>query len=198
MVKSEQKPEKELIAIEMTAPKIRVRDIAYVAVFTAMISVCAWIAIPTPTQIDFTLQVLGVFLAVGLLGGKRGTLAVTAYLLLGAVGAPVFAGFSGGLGALLAPSGGYLVGFLFSALLMWGMEKMLGGNLWVLGASMVLGLLVCYAFGTAWFMVVYPSGGEAVGLWTALGWCVFPYVPFDLIKIGLALGLTSQLRRHVK
>ena len=63
---------------------------------------------------------------------------------------------------------------------------------------MVLGLLVCYAFGTAWFMVVYPSGGEAVGLWTALGWCVFPYVPFDLIKIGLALGLTSQLRRHVK
>ena len=55
MVKSEQKPEKELIAIEMTAPKIRVRDIAYVAVFTAMISVCAWIAIPTPTHIDFTL-----------------------------------------------------------------------------------------------------------------------------------------------
>ena len=198
MVKSEQKPEKELIAIEMTAPKIRVRDIAYVAVFTAMISVCAWIAIPTPTQIDFTLQVLGVFLAVGLLGGKRGTLAVTAYLLLGAVGAPVFAGFSGGLGALLTPSGGYLVGFLFSALLMWGMEKMLGGNLWVLGASMVLGLLVCYAFGTAWFMVVYPMGGEAVGLWTALTWCVFPYVGFDALKIALALVLTAQLRRHVR
>ena len=119
-------------------------------------------------------------------------------VLLGAVGAPVFANFSGGLGVLMGQTGGYILGFIGSALVMWAMERLLGDRVWVLGAGMVLGMLVCYAFGTAWFMVVYPMNGESVGLWTALTWCVFPYVVFDLIKIGLALGLTSQLRRHVR
>ena len=185
-----------MILIEMTVPKISIRDIAYIAVFTALMAVCSWISIPT--AIPFTLQTMGVFLAVGLLGGKRGTLAVTAYVLLGAVGAPVFANFSGGLGVLMGQTGGYILGFIGSALVMWAMERLLGDRVWVLGAGMVLGMLVCYAFGTAWFMLVYPMNGESVGLWTALTWCVFPYVVFDLIKIGLALGLTSQLRRHVR
>lgn len=184
--------------MEMTLPRVHTRDMAYIAVFTALLTVCSWITVPTPTRIDFTLQVLGVFLTLGILGGKRGTLAIIAYLLLGAVGVPVFAGFFGGIGALLTPSGGYLIGFLFSGLLMWGLEKVLGTGTWALGAAMVLGLTVCYAFGTAWFMVVYPMGGEAVGLGTALMWCVIPYVPFDLIKIALALALTAQLRRHVR
>lgn len=182
--------------MEMTAAKMRTRDIAYIAVFTALTAVCSWISIPT--AIPFTLQTMAVFLAVGLLGGKRGTIAVTAYVLLGAVGAPVFANFSGGVGILLGQTGGYILGFIGSALVMWAMERLLGDRVWVLGAGMVLGMLVCYAFGTAWFMVVYPMGGESVGLWTALTWCVFPYVPFDMVKIALALALTSQLRRHVK
>lgn len=184
--------------MEMTAPKIRTKDIAYIGVFVALMAICSWITIPSPTGIDFTLQTLAIFLAVGVLGGKRGFIAVAAYLLLGLVGAPVFSGFSGGVGALLTPSGGYLVGFLFTALLMWVMEKLLGQKVLILGLSMVLGLLVCYAFGTAWFVIAYPMGGEAVGLWTALGWCVFPYLPFDAAKIALALALSSQLRRHVK
>lgn len=182
--------------MEMTAAKIRTRDIAYIAIFTALMAVCSWISIPT--AIPFTLQTMGVFLAVGLLGGKRGTIAVLAYVLLGAVGAPVFANFSGGAGILMGQTGGYILGFIASALVMWALERFLGGRLWGLGLSMVLGLLVCYAFGTAWFMVVYPMGGESVTLWTALTWCVFPYVVFDLLKIALALTLTSQLRRHVK
>ena len=184
--------------MEMTMPKFRARDMAYIAVFTALLAVCSWITIPTPTRIDFTLQTLGVFLALGVLGGKRGTIAILAYLLLGLVGVPVFAGFSGGPGALLTPSGGYLIGFLFTGLLMWGLEKALGSSAWALGVRMVLGLTVCYAFGTAWFMIVYPMGGEAVGLWTALMWCVIPYLPFDGIKIVLALGLSARLRGYVK
>ena len=99
--------------MEMTMSRFRAKDIAYIAVFTALIAVGAWIAIPTPVRIDFTLQTLGVFLAIGILGGRRGTLAITAYLLLGAVGAPVFSGFAGGLSALVSPSGGYLIGFFF-------------------------------------------------------------------------------------
>lgn len=184
--------------MDMTATGFRTKDIAYIAIFTALIAVGAWIAIPTPARIDFTLQTLGVFLALGVLGGRRGTLAVTAYLLLGAVGAPVFSGFSGGLGALAAPSGGYLIGFFFTALFLWAAERVTADSLWKLGVCMVLGAGIYYAFGTAWFMVVYPMGGESVSLWTALTWCVFPYLPFDAIKIALALGLTPRLRRHVR
>ena len=184
--------------MEMTMSRFRAKDIAYIAVFTALIAVGAWIAIPTPVRIDFTLQTLGVFLAIGILGGRRGTLAVTAYLLLGAVGAPVFSGFAGGLSALVSPSGGYLIGFFFTALFMWSVEKITGDKTWKLGLAMVMGAVIYYAFGTVWFMVVYPMGGESVGLWTALSWCVIPYIPFDLAKIALALGLTSRLRRHVK
>lgn len=184
--------------MEVTARKINTRDIAYIAIFTALLAVCSWIAIPTPTRIDFTMQILGVFLTLGVLGGKRGTLSITAYLLLGAVGVPVFAGFSGGVGALLSPSGGYLIGYFFAGLLMWAMEKVLGTRTWALGAAMVLGLAVCYAFGTVWFMVVYPMGGESVTLLTALAWCVIPYLPFDFIKLAAALTLSVQLRRHVK
>lgn len=184
--------------MELTARKISTRDTAYIAVFTALLAACSWIAIPTPTRIDFTLQILGVFLTLGILGGKRGTLAITAYLLLGAAGVPVFAGFSGGVSALLSPSGGYLIGYFFAGLLMWALEKAIGARTWATAVGMLLGLATCYAFGTVWFMIVYPMGGEAVSLVTALMWCVIPYLPFDLIKLAAALTLSAQLRRYVK
>ena len=97
-------------------PKMRTVDMAYIAMFAVVMAVCAWISIPA--AVPFTLQTLGVFLAVGMLGGKRGTLAVLIYLLLGAVGMPVFAGFNGGLGYMLGATGGYIVGFVLSALVM--------------------------------------------------------------------------------
>ena len=171
------------------------RDLVYVAVFTALLAVCAWISIPT--TVPFTLQTLGVFLSVGLLGGRRGSLAVLVYLLLGAVGAPVFAGFNGGVGALVGTTGGYILGFLLCALTMWAVEAALGKSLWALGLGMVLGLIVCYAFGTAWFMVLYTRASGPVSLGTVLGWCVIPFIGPDLIKIAVALALSGRLRRHV-
>lgn len=176
--------------------KQRTRNLAYIALFAVLMAVCSWISIPT--MIPFTLQTFAVFLAVGVLGGKRGTLAVLVYILLGAVGVPVFAGFQGGLGILLGNTGGYIVGFLFTALVMWLMEALLGKKLWVLAVSMVLGLIVCYAFGTAWFMVVYARNAGAVGLGTALGWCVIPYIIPDLAKVALALLLSRKLRAILK
>ena len=158
---------------------------AYIAVMAALIAVCSWISIPT--TVPFTLQTFGVFLAVGLLGGKRGSIAVLIYILLGAVGLPVFAGFSGGVGILLGTTGGYIIGFLGSALLYWAITARLGTKPVVMAVTMVLGLIVCYAFGTAWFMVVYAKNAGAVGLMTALGWCVFPFIIPDLCKIALAM-----------
>ena len=99
----------------------RAAGLAYTGIFVVVMAVCSWISIPL--TIPVTLQTFGVFAAVGLLGGKRGTLAVFVYILMGAAGLPVFSGFAGGPGALLGTTGGYIAGFVFSALLMWGMER---------------------------------------------------------------------------
>ena len=173
----------------MSSPKFRPRDLTYIAVFAALLAVCSWISIPA--AVPFTLQTLGIFLAVGLLGGRRGTLVVLVYILMAAVGLPVLSGFRGGVGALLGNTGGYVLGFLLSAVVMWALE------LWVQGLGMVLGLLVCYAFGTAWFMALYIRANGAVSLWTVLGWCVIPFILPDLLKIAGALALTARLRRHI-
>lgn len=175
---------------------LNTRDAASIAICAAVIAVCSWISIPA--AVPFTMQTFGVFLAVGLLGGRNGTIAVSVYLLLGAIGLPVFSGFRGGLGHMLGVTGGYIIGFLFSALVMWLMERLLGRSMKVLIASMAVGLLVCYAFGTVWFMLVYTRDTGSIGVMTALGWCVFPYIIPDALKIALAAGLTRRLRPLIK
>ena len=172
----------------------KTRDIVYMSVFTAMISICSWISIPA--SIPFTLQTMGVFTTVGLLGGKRGTLTVLTYILLGAIGIPVFAGLTGGISVLLGTTGGYIIGFLLSALLMWGIETIMGRNQIVLAFSMIAGLIVCYVFGTAWFMLIYTQHSGVIGLSTVLGLCVIPFIIPDLIKIGVALFLTNRLKKR--
>lgn len=179
-----------------TTKNSKTLDMVYIAMFAVLIAICSWISIPT--MVPFTLQTFGIFVTVGILGGKRGSLSVLIYLLLGAIGVPVFAGFSGGVQTLVGTTGGYIIGFLLSALLMWGMEKLLGRKTWVLALSMVLGLVVCYAFGTVWFMEVYAKNAGEIGLMTALGWCVFPFIIPDMIKIALALLLTKTITRVVK
>lgn len=178
-----------------TKKSMKATDMAYIALLAVLIVVCSWLSIPA--AVPFTMQTFAVFLAVGLLGGKRGTMAVLIYLLLGAVGIPVFAGFQGGLGYMLGATGGYIIGFLFSALVMWALEPVLGQTTWGLLFSMILGLLICYLFGTLWFMAVYAKTSGAIGLMTALGWCVFPYIIPDLLKILLAIALVKRLKKHV-
>ena len=92
-------------------------DIAFIALSAALMAVCSWISIPA--AVPFTLQTFAVFLTTGLLGGRRSTIAVMLYIFLGAVGLPVFSGFSGGIGHLIGPTGGYIFGFSFTALIMY-------------------------------------------------------------------------------
>lgn len=179
----------------VAATKSKTYDMAYIAIFAVLMAVCSWISIPT--TVPFTLQTFGVFMAVGILGGKRGTLSVLVYILLGAIGVPVFAGMSGGIGIILNSTGGYIVGFLLSALIMWGMEKLWGKKPVVQIISMVIGLAACYALGTIWFMMVYTRNTGAVGLGTVLGWCVIPFIIPDLVKIALAFVLSRRLRKYV-
>ncbi len=174
----------------------KTKDITYIAVFAVMIAICSWISIPA--AVPFTLQTFAVFFAVGVLGGKRGTLAVLVYILLGAAGIPVFAGFSGGIGVLAGQTGGYIAGFLFSAFVMWGIEKIMGRKLPVQILSMTLGLLACYAVGTAWFMLVYARTAGTVGVGAVLGWCVIPFILPDAAKIVLACVLSRKLAPVLK
>ena len=171
----------------------------FIGLFAALIAVCSQIQIPG--AVPFTLQTFAIFLAAGLLGGKRGTVSVLIYILIGAIGLPVFAGFKGGSGALLGTTGGYIIGFIFSMLAMWLFERLFikgkSKKIILLGISMVIGLIICYTFGTAWFIIVYTNTKEPIGIATALSWCVFPFIIPDVVKIALALTLTSRLKRFI-
>jgi biotin transport system substrate-specific component len=175
---------------------MKTKDMALIGLFAALLAICSWISIPT--TIPFTLQTMGVFLAVGLLGGKRGTISILLYLLIGAIGVPVFSGFKGGIGALAGPTGGYLIGFVGTALIMWLFTARFGSSTKVLFLSMILGLMVCYCFGTLWFMWIYNRTQGAISLMGTLSACVFPFIIPDLIKMAVAILLINRLRPIIK
>ena len=171
------------------------RDLCYIALFSVLMAVCAWISIPGP--VPFTLQTFAMFAALTTLGGKRGTLSVVVYLLLGAVGLPVFSGMQGGLGVLLGTTGGYILGFLAAALLYWLLTSHLGSKLPVVIGACVVGLIACYAFGTAWFLTVYTRTVGAMTLSAALMACVVPFILPDALKIALAILLSRKVSRFL-
>lgn len=165
------------------------------AISIALITICAWISLPF--AVPFTLQTFAVYFVLGLLGGKKGTAAIAVYILLGAVGVPVFHSFTGGLGIIFGNTGGYMLGFVLSGLILWGAEKIFGNSTKVFIAASLAGLLVCYAFGTLWFMALYMKTTGPVGLTAVLGWCVFPFVIPDLIKIALAVVLSKRVSKAI-
>jgi biotin transport system substrate-specific component len=171
-------------------------EIAYVGIFTAIIAIFSWISIPT--AVPFTLQTFAVFLALGILGGKLGFFSVLVYIILGAVGIPVFAGFSGGMSHLLGTTGGYIVGFLLLAGAYWLITALAGEKFYIKIIGMVVGLLLCYTFGTAWFMYVYIAKNGPVTLMRVLGWCVFPFIIPDAVKLALAIIISSKLSKFIK
>lgn len=174
---------------------LSVRDLARAAVSIALIAICSWISIPT--VIPFTLQTFAVCLTAALLGPRTGTAAVAAYILLGALGVPVFSGFRGGPGVLLGPTGGYILGFVLTALVV-GLAARRWQDSWLpLLLAMAAGILLCYAFGTVWFMLVYSAPSGPVSLGTALSLCVLPYLIPDAVKAGLAVFLARRLRGRI-
>ena len=173
----------------------KITNMVYIGLSAAIIAVCSWISIPLTVPI--TLQTMGVVLISGLFSAKRGTLSTLLYILIGAIGVPVFSGFKSGFGVLLGSTGGYIIGFIFTALIV-GIVSDKTNKLWALILSMVVGILVCYAFGTAWFAVVYAKTNEPASLTTILGWCVIPFLIPDAIKIALAAVLTNRLKKFVK
>ena len=159
------------------------------ALMTAVLCVLGPLSVPVG-PVPVAMANFGVSLAAWLLGPRLGALSVAAYLLLGAVGVPVFAGYGAGAAVLFGPTGGYLIGYLAQALLGgWAVERSGGRVLWS-GLGLAGGVAVSYAFGTAWFILQMGCT-----LPYALTVCVLPFIPFDAAKVALASVLGSILRR---
>ena len=167
-------------------------QMAEIALMSAMLCVVAPFAIPVPVSpVPFSLASFAVYLAAVLLGARKGTASVLVYLFLGMVGLPVFSGFSGGMGVLLGPTGGYLIGYVLCTLIT---GKLVEGQVSSLFA-MALGTLACYLLGTAWFLVVM-DGTYTWG--QALLVCVVPYLIFDSIKIFAAAAIAVPIRKILR
>ena len=158
----------------------------FCGLFSALLAICAWICVPV-FHVTYTLQTFAVFLALLTLGGKWGTLAIGIYLLLGAVGVPVFSGFRGGIGALLGVTGGFLWGFLLTGILYWIFERLCKP------AGILAGLLGCYLCGCAWYCVYTGD----VGIPAAILQCVVPYVIPDILKICLAHYVSKRIKQSI-
>ena len=154
------------------------------SLFAALTAVCAWIAVPIP-PVAFTLQTFAVLLALGILGGKWGSVSILLYLLLGTVGLPVFSGFRGGAGVLLDATGGFLWGFLLGGLVYRLLERT-GKLPAMIGAQLTVWLCGC------WWFSVYAGGA---GLWTAVLTCVVPYVIPDALKLWLAYTMNQRVKK---
>lgn len=167
---------------------MRVKRICLCSLFSALLCVCSWLCVPVGNMM-FTLQTFAALLALGLLGGKWGSVSIGVYLALGAVGLPVFSGFRGGLGMLFGATGGFLWGFLVAGFVYWGVWR-IAKTTWI---SMLAALGACYTVGAVWYQVFYLQGSFGA----ALAVCVVPYLLPDALKLGLAWFLTKRLKRFV-
>ena len=172
----------------MTAKKIETRDLVMTALCTAIIAVCAQITVPLPGGVPMTLHTFAVALCGFLLAPKFAALSMTVYLMLGAVGVPVFSSFRGGLPVLFDKTGGFLIGFLFMAVLASLSKKRLPA----LGLAM-LGLAVCHLCGILQYMLLMHLGFVETALLISL-----KFIPKDAVSVVLALVLADRLRPMLK
>lgn len=165
-----------------------------IALVTAVICVLSPFTIPLPfSPVPISLTIFAIYLGLYALNWKWGTVSILLYILIGLVGVPVFSGFSGGPGKLLGPTGGYIIGYIFVGIIAgWFIDK--SDKIYMHAIGMVIGVAVCYAFGTAWFINVMDGYTVA----SALAACVIPFVPADIVKMILAVLVGPAIRKGVK
>ena len=172
--------------------KNKVYPLAMVAVMAAVMAVVSPFALPIG-PVPISLATFVVYLTAYVLGWKRATVATLVYILLGAVGMPVFSGFAGGLGKLLGPTGGYIVGYLPLALIS-GLfvDKFPKSRIMQL-VGMILATAVLYALGTAWFCV---EAGKTLSV--AMSACVIPFLPGDFAKMLVSMAVGPLIRSRLE
>lgn len=167
------------------------KSMVLMALFAAVTCILGPLALPIgPVPISLTNFVI--YFSLYILGWKRGTITCLIYLVLGAIGLPVFSGFAGGLGKIAGPTGGYIIGFIFLAIIA-GLFIEKTNNIIVKIVGMILATAVDYAFGTAWFC--FSTG---TGVVAALSLCVFPFIIGDLVKIVVSAIVAPTVAKQIK
>ena len=172
--------------------KLSIYKMATCAIMAALMCILGPLSIPIG-PVPVTLTNFVIYLAIMLLGMKLSTISFIVYLLLGTIGLPVFSGFSGGVAKLLGPTGGYLIGFILVALVGGLFFEKSKGQPIITGIGMFLGLVIAYILGTAWFVFQMQ-----VDVAYALTVCVWPFVPFDIIKIVIAVIIGKVIRKALR
>ena len=170
---------------------IPTKRLTMIAMTACLITVCSWLTIPAP--VPFSMQTFAIFCALQILGGRDGLASVCLYLLLGCIGLPVFSGFSGGIGHLLGPSGGYIIGFVLTALCYIVFEPQAQKSKRAKVLVLSLGLLLCYIAGSLWFCAVCHVGGTEYSLWNIVSMCVLPFIIPDMLNLFLSLQVCERV-----
>ena len=176
--------------------KRNLKNYVLISLFTAITIIASFISIPAP--IPFTLQTLGIFCTLTVLGGKRGLACVILYIFLGIIGLPVFNGFSGGIGHLLGPTGGYIIGFIPLALFYLIADNKPAPSDKRKAIGLAGGLLLCYLTGSLWYTAVYMKSLTFSGFLSSLSVCALPFIIPDALKILCAVAISKKLTRAVK
>lgn len=177
-----------------TSNRLSTRQLVLIALMTAITCIFAPLSIPIPVSpVPISLTNLVLLISVYILGWEYATFSFLIYLLLGAVGLPVFSGFAGGLGKLAGPTGGYLIGFIFMTIIAGLFVDHFPNNRILIIIGMVLATAVTYAFGTAW--LAFQMNQTFIA---ALSIGVIPYLPGDTVKIIIAVIVGPLLKARLK
>jgi biotin transport system substrate-specific component len=175
--------------------KITVKEMVKISLVTALLCVLSPLVIPIPiSPVPISLSIFVILIGLYAIGAKGGVIACLLYILIGLVGVPVFSGFSAGPGKLFGPTGGYILGYIFICLIAGPIIDKFEKKIWIHVIFMVIGVLVCYAFGTLWFVKVM----EGYSFVSALSVCVIPFIPADAIKIAVAAFAGPLIRKQLK
>lgn len=173
--------------------KMSTAQMTVTALMTAITCILGPMALPIPiSPVPISLTNLVLYFMAYVLGAKLSVISYVIYLLLGAVGLPVFSGFTGGLAKMAGPTGGYLIGFIFLAAAAGFFVDRFPGKIYMHVIGMVIGTAICYAFGTVWL-----AGQLGISFGAGLGVGVIPYLPGDTVKIILAVIAGPQIRKSV-
>ena len=170
----------------------KVKNLAYIGLMSAIMCILSPITIPLGGGVGITPGIFVILFMTYVMGMGRTLICYGIYLLLGIVGLPVFAGFQGGLGVLLGPTGGFLVGYVTVIVSVGLMLKIKEKRLFLVLGS-VIGLLLCYLLGCLWYMYVMD-----VNFVSALWMCVIPFVAFDGIKVAMVCVIGPPCKKRVK
>ncbi len=177
----------------LTTTTNKTQTMVQIGLITAITCILAPFSIPIPfSPVPISLTVLVLYISAYILGSKRGTLSYFIYLLLGAIGLPIFSGFEGGFGKMLGPTGGYLIGFLFLISVAGFIIERYPDNKVFHIFGMVVGTAICYTFGTIWLSYQLDLNfmqGLSIG--------VLPYLIGDGIKMAVAVIFGPVLRKRL-